>query len=399
LHQRWGLPVLLTEIGYRSSERALHAPWDWWSASPADPARQAVAYEAAYRAIGGEGWIAGIHWWDWPADLATADADATSYCPHGKPAAEVARRWNRSLGSADGKADPVTVPFVSVVVPVRNGADTIGDCVAALLATDYPVDRREIIVVDNASTDQTAAILATLPVKHVDEPRVGRSRARNRGIHESRGEIVAFIDADCIADPGWLAEIVAAFQVGRPAGVAGEIMADEPRTAAQRFMAEREPRWQSVALHLPERFAITANVAYHRDVFEQVGYFDPRFVTAEDVDFGWRFFAVGLQMTYCPTALVAHRMRASGWDLCLQQQGLGYGRVLLREHYDLPRGYALPTWQQIGEAARSAVGSSLPGSSREQRAFAFYELLTLFSLRLGALRRDLARPLSRFASV
>ena len=89
-------------------------------------------------------------------------------------------------------------PFVSVIVPVRNGERTVADCLTSLLELDYPTDSREILVVDNGSTDRTAEIVQRLPVTYLLEERVGRSHARNRGIEASSSELLAFIDADCV---------------------------------------------------------------------------------------------------------------------------------------------------------------------------------------------------------
>jgi len=392
LHTRWSRPVLLTEIGFRSTPRGLSDPADWAHVGDPDPAAQARAYEAAYRVLSEQSWLAGMHWWDWPSDLGAAAGDITGYCPHRKLAAHVATKWNRRLGSRTEQAREPGPAFVSVVVPVRNGERTIRDCVTALMALDYPSDRREVIVVDNASTDRTGSILASLPVTTVHEPVVGRSHARNRGIEESRGEIVAFIDADCMADRHWLRELVAAFEREPVSAVAGEILADQPTTTAQIFMSRKEPRWQSVVLQLPEPFAITANVAFRRDVLRYVGRFDPAFVTAEDVDLGWRFFAAGFQMSYCATATVSHRLRRTAWELFRQQEGLGYGRMLLCERYGIPRTN-LPTRRQIRLAAGAVLRSASARSSKEQLAFASYELLLLVSLRVGALRRELIRSL------
>jgi glycosyltransferase involved in cell wall biosynthesis len=285
------------------------------------------------------------------------------------------------------------LPLVSVVVPVRNGEATIRDCVAALAESDYPAERHEIVVVDNASTDRTADLLRTLPVRCAYEPRVGRSHARNRGIAESRGSIVAFTDADCAADRRWLSEIVEGFRSERIWGLAGEILAHAPRTAAQRFMAQRDHHLQRHVMQLPERFAITSNVAFRRETFDRVGLFDPRFVTAEDVDFGWRFFDAGLEMSYRAQATVSHRLRATGWELFRQQEAGGYGRVLLRERYGLPRGYGLGTWGELGAAIGGLGRRAVARSRGDELAFPLYDVVVRLALRAGALRRELTRPL------
>src|ERR1700746_2164882 len=84
---------------------------------------------------------------------------------------------------------PSTQPLVSVVVPVRNGERTIEACVTSILGNDYAEGLREIVVVDNASTDRTADIVRRYPVKYVHAPTRGRSHARNRGIQSSEGRI------------------------------------------------------------------------------------------------------------------------------------------------------------------------------------------------------------------
>src|ERR671916_681647 len=102
-------------------------------------------------------------------------------------------------------------PFVSIVVPVLNGERTLRGCLTSLLRVDYPPDRREILVVDNGSTDRTAEIIQSFPVQYLREEQRGCSAARNRGIQASRGELIASTDADCVVSSGWLRELVQAF--------------------------------------------------------------------------------------------------------------------------------------------------------------------------------------------
>jgi GT2 family glycosyltransferase len=397
LHERWELPVLVTEIGYRSATRALQEPSDWHSADGADDARQAAAYEAAYTVLSAQPWVTGVYWWDWPADLERVLDDATGYTPYGKPALDVARRWNRRLASS--RQRPAALPRVSVVVPVRNGAATIEACVDALVRQTYPSELTEIVAVDNASTDGTAQILRGLRVRYLYEPRIGRSHARNRGIRDCTGDVIALIDADCVPETEWLARLIARFDSDEVSGVAGEIVSFPARTAAQRYADARFPSWQSEVLGLEEPFALTANVALRARVFDQIGTFDPAFVTAEDVDLGWRFFAAGLKMNYAPTAIVAHRLRPTARELFRQHAGYGYGRAILRERYRLRRGYALPNGDQISTAARGLLSRRAPAENPGGRAFLLYDLGVMLSVRAGALKRELARLLSRQAGV
>jgi GT2 family glycosyltransferase len=223
---------------------------------------------------------------------------------------------------------------VTVIVPVRNGEETIGACLASILRCDYPESLREVVVVDNASTDRTADIVRTYPVKYVHEPRRGRSHARNRGIQVSEGPVVAFTDADCIVARSWLRELVAAFDEEAVAAVAGEILPDPPRTPCQRYMAMRKPRWQCVALTSARPYAVTANVAFRRIVFDRIGAFDPRFTAGEDQDLSWRLLQAGLTLRYAPAAIVFHRHRPGSREFFKQQVGWAHGSWRLHSCYE-----------------------------------------------------------------
>ena len=102
-------------------------------------------------------------------------------------------------------------PFVSVIVPVRNEESYVADCLRSLLNQDYPWDGFEIIVVDNDSSDRSADVIAQFSVRYVFEKKRGAAAARNAGVRQSKGELLAFIDSDCIAPPDWLSSLVLAF--------------------------------------------------------------------------------------------------------------------------------------------------------------------------------------------
>ena len=282
-------------------------------------------------------------------------------------------------------------PFVSVVVPVWNGERTIGDCLASILRAEYPEERREVIVVDNASTDRTVEIIAQHPVRCVYEPERGPSAARNRGIAVSGGEIVAFIDADCIATTRWLQELAGGFADGETSAVAGEMVAYPPSTPAERYHAMYKSRWQASALSLSRPFAVTANVAFRRETFEKIGLFDARLRTAEDKDFGWRFFDAGLKLVYNERALVFHRHRPTGWGLFRQHVMWGYGAALLHQKYGLPWsvGKELRKYGELFGAlvtvGRAAAHYRRSDVDRMEFLYPWYEVVRRTGLRVGAL--------------
>jgi glycosyltransferase involved in cell wall biosynthesis len=252
------------------------------------------------------------------------------------------------------------LPLVSVVVPARNAEQTIGDCLASVLSGEYPSHRREVLVVDNGSTDGTAEIAAAYHVGCVREPRRGPSQARNRGIEASSGDVVAFVDADCLAASGWLAELVRPFEDGAVDGVAGELVPAPASTAAQRYRA-RQHVAQKDYISRSRPFAATGNVAFRREVFDAIGVFDPDLFAAEDQDFGWRFFAAGLRLAYSERAVVFVRHRRTRWGLFKQQVSWGYGHARLQRKYDLPWGLRpeLRKQTELAASAAALVGDGL----------------------------------------
>ena len=282
-------------------------------------------------------------------------------------------------------------PFVSVVLPVRNGERTVGDCINSILAADYPPDRREVVVVDNASIDGTAEIIKRYPVRYVYEARLGRSAARNRGIQESRGEIVAFIDADCVASTQWLRQLTAGFEEDGVSGVAGEILAFPPTTLAERYYAMQRARPQASAVNRSRPYAVTANVAFRRDTFDRIGVFDRRFPSGQDMDFGWRFFDAGLKLVYRERALVFHRHRPTGRGLFRQYFFRAQGWALIHQKYGLPWSVRQESRQYgrlfvaVGQLGRAALSYSRDGKDRMELYYPFYEVIRRVAVRLGTL--------------
>jgi GT2 family glycosyltransferase len=247
-------------------------------------------------------------------------------------------------------------PFVSVIVPVRDGESTIADCLDAILATDYPPDRREILVVDNGSSDGTAGLIRSRPVSYLREHKRGVSNARNRGIAESSGEILAFIDADCLAEPQWLTEIVRAFDDPEVGAVAGDLQHAPPTTAAERQAARLLGNWQRFAFTSNPSYPITANAAYRSDVIERIGGFDPHMIRAQDVELGLRFHQHSyLHLAYAEHATVRHRNRSTQRGFFRQQLGWAYGAGLVGAKFEAMGGDPVKP-PRIREITRTARG-------------------------------------------
>jgi len=239
---------------------------------------------------------------------------------------------------------------ISVVICTRDRTDLLKGALEAILALDYP--HREIIVIDNApSNSSTAELVARLPVRYVKEERPGLDWARNRGIAEASHEIIAFTDDDVRPDGGWLRGIAAGFADPEIMAVSGLVAPAELETEAQiQFefgyggmlqylhnfkvdgskLSTRELLWAS-------NYGVGANMAFRRQVFAEVGNFDPALDVgtatrgAGDIEMFHRILAKGYSTFYEPRAFVWHVHRRSGEALSkqLKDNGRGFGAYLL----------------------------------------------------------------------
>jgi cellulose synthase/poly-beta-1,6-N-acetylglucosamine synthase-like glycosyltransferase len=282
-------------------------------------------------------------------------------------------------------------PFVSVIVPVRDGEPMIADCLDSILTADYPADRREILVIDNGSSDGTAALIRARPVRYLHEPRPGVSNARNRGIAESTGEILAFVDADCLVEPQWLGELVRAFEDPAVGAVAGDLQHAPPTTAAERQAARLLGNWQRFAFNSNPAYPITANAAYRRDVIDRIGPFDPHMTRAQDVELGLRFQQHSdLRLAYAERATARHRNRTTWLGFFRQQLGWAYGAGLVGAKYEAMGGDPVrpPRIREITRTARGlaiVLGARLRGRGETRWIEdAWFDLLRQLAWWIGA---------------
>lgn len=187
-------------------------------------------------------------------------------------------------------------PRISVVIPTHNGAETLADCLSALGASSYPP--AEIVVVDDASTDDSAKIAERLQchVIRLDQ-NIGAARAKNRGAQAATGDVVFFTDDDVIVAPDALARLAENFADTRVAGVVGVLNRKIP---FDDFASNFKNLWMRFTyLKIPrERIGLfyTSIAAMRREIFLQLGGFDENYAGAsitEDTEFGQRAWAAG----------------------------------------------------------------------------------------------------------
>jgi cellulose synthase/poly-beta-1,6-N-acetylglucosamine synthase-like glycosyltransferase len=219
---------------------------------------------------------------------------------------------------------------VSVIVPVYNDS-SIESCILSLLIQDYPRELYEIIIVDNNSVALIKEIIRRFPVIYLREERQGSSIARNRGLEIATGDIAAFIDADCIADPAWLSNLVRGFEDQRIGGVGGKILKLCPRTwvqAAAEDLAEQQLSPQSLPF-FSAPYIVTANAAYRMPILRELGGFDTQFQSGEDVDLAWRVQQSGYQIVTTCDAIVYHDARKNIKGYFRQYFSYAVGHTLL----------------------------------------------------------------------
>ena len=222
-------------------------------------------------------------------------------------------------------------PRVSVVVCVYNASDTLDDCLASLGRLTYP--DVEVVVVDDGSTDDTAEIARRFPsARLVQTPNGGLSAARNVGLAEATGDIVAYIDGDVRVEAEWLTYLVQPLLESGFAGAGGPnvVPADDPWFSQCVARAPGGPSHvlldDEVAEHVPG-----CNMAFRRDVLLTLDGFNPIFLRAgDDVDLCWRLQARGWKIGFAPAAMVWHHHRASLWAFWRQQVGYGESETWLK---------------------------------------------------------------------
>ena len=244
-----------------------------------------------------------------------------------------AARNGVSISEQPSAGSPSAGPVVSIVIPVRDGEDVVAACLDAVGASVEEFGApAEVVVVDNGSRDRSAEIASGYPVTLVHEPEPGVSNARNRGIANSNGPIVCFLDVDCEVEPDWLSGMVEAFDDPQVGCVGGGLGHGPITTGAQRQAARILGRWQDFGVVSDPPYVVTANAGFRRWILDEIGGFDPRMVRAQDVEISLRYNRVAdredLEMRYVPGALARHTHRPSWRGFYDQQRGWAYGAGL-----------------------------------------------------------------------
>ncbi len=310
-------PLMLTEIGLDSRRNSMEKQADLLQF------QIGACYRAGCAGVFVYAWT--DEWYRGGQDVDDWDFGLTTRERRPKPAmSAVQEAFNGNPVDADAGS-----PKISVVVCTFNGSKTIEKCLQSLFRLKYR--NYEVIVIDDGSTDATADIASRYKVRLIRTSNHGLSAARNRGMLEATGAIIAYIDDDAYADSNWLNFLAIAFQDSNHACIGGPNLAPpEDRWIAQ--CVARAPGGpvhvllsDSEAEHVPG-----CNLAIRKKDLHSIGGFDTQFrVAGDDVDLCWRLKEGGYTIGFHPGAFVWHHRRNSARDYFRQQRGYGKAEALL----------------------------------------------------------------------
>jgi GT2 family glycosyltransferase len=195
------------------------------------------------------------------------------------------------------------LPLLSFVIPVRNDAVRLRRCLESILTDGYPSDRREIVVVDNGSSDGSSGVARECGARVLELPGLSVAALRNRGAAAARGDFLAFVDADNELTKGWTQAAVEVLSSGTASAV-GDLYHAPPegtwvQTAYDAFRSHldraREAAWLG-----------SGNLAVAANAFRDVGGFDTTLVTCEDVDLCQRLRSRGHSLLADPRLYSVH---------------------------------------------------------------------------------------------
>ena len=235
-----------------------------------------------------------------------------------------------------------TLPVISVLIPAHNEEHIIGRCIASVLATGWPADRLEILVIDHQSTDATAAIARAAGARVIGADHGMKIGAvRNVGLASARGEYVAFVDADCTVPSTWLRSAIDILSTDSRVGAVGggPALAPQDGTWVERCLAPTlgPPDIIHEAISLVT-YSFIAKTALLRDL----GNFNETVLSGEDDDMSNRIRKHGLVLIAASDCRVIHHGFARTLAQVVRKEiWHGSNHIEVRSRFDLTLGLTL----------------------------------------------------------
>ncbi len=227
-------------------------------------------------------------------------------------------------------------PFVTILIPVKNVAPFIEECLDALLSQDYPKDKYEIILIDNKSEDGTIEIVSKYggPVKLIQVPFDSPPKKYNAVLHKVNGDVVGFVDGDANVSKDWLNKVISPLSDPRVAGATGLILTHNKDSLIARLIGyELQYRYEN----LPKKIKRTATMhtVYKKEVLMQVGGFNERLKTGYDCEIGHKINNADYDIIFVKDAYVYHNHRSSLSSYFQQQYE--YGKFATLRYLESPK--------------------------------------------------------------
>lgn len=229
-------------------------------------------------------------------------------------------------------------PFVSIIIPVRNVQNIIGQCLESLKNLNYPKDRYEVIISDSQSDDKTSSIVQKYKAVLVSTPKRSVCAGRNEGFKAAKGEIIAFSDADCVMDKNWIKNGLKYFQDPKVGAIGGPNITpanDVPFARAIGFVLD-QAIFSAGSIHgrvLKKAKEVKSipgcNVIYRREVLEKVFPVDETIFEAEDYATNHRIRQLGYRLLYTPDTFVQHYRRPTPKKFFKQIYRYAIGRLII----------------------------------------------------------------------
>lgn len=234
----------------------------------------------------------------------------------------------------------------SLIIPAYNAEATIAEAIESVMDQAYDRDDYEIVVCDNNSKDSTAEIIKKYPVKYLNAEIQGASSARNTGAEASQGDWLIFMDSDCVADKNLIASYAEAIDSEDDVNfLGGNIIGVPSENPISKYITERKGAFnqrERTLFSRPLPFVITANSAFRRATFQEIGGFDESILIVEDKDICWRLLMTGHRLKYIDEAIVLHKHRTTLTGFIKMMMGYGYGYTFLYKKY----GKNLKNWPE-----------------------------------------------------
>lgn len=249
-------------------------------------------------------------------------------------------------------------PLISIIIPVKNEAELLKNCLESILIIDYPKEKIEVIVADGLSTDETSSVAKQYGAKVVVNEKQTVSPGRNIAFSISQGELIAFTDADCVVDGKWLKNAVKYFKDEQVACVGGPNLTPLDEGSFGKTVGFVFGQWLFAAgsIHARNPKEVKdvksipgCNAVYRKEALAKVMPIDESLLTCDDTELNRRLLDRGYKLLYTPDVFVWHYRRPNPVRLWKQMYRYAIGRLQVGKRD-----------RRMINAAHILVGSGIP---------------------------------------